>query len=36
MQPTALRTLVGRYDPDVLPLERDDVRVRLVVGDDGA
>jgi pimeloyl-ACP methyl ester carboxylesterase len=36
MAPTALRTLVGRYDPDVLPLERDDVRVRLVVGDDGA
>jgi pimeloyl-ACP methyl ester carboxylesterase len=36
MQPTALRTLVGRYDPDVLPLARDDVRVRLVVGGDGA
>ena len=31
MQPEALRTLVGRYDPEVLPLERD-VRVRLVVG----
>jgi pimeloyl-ACP methyl ester carboxylesterase/putative sterol carrier protein len=25
---------VGRYDPEVLPLERDDVRVRLVVGDE--
>jgi hypothetical protein len=36
MQPTALRTLVGRYDPEVLPLERDDVRVRLVVGADRA
>ena len=36
MQPTALRTLVGRFDPDVLPLERDDVRVRLVVDGDGA
>ena len=36
MQPAALRTLVGRFDPEVLPLERDDVRVRLVVGGDGA
>ena len=36
MPPTALRTLVDRYDPDVLPLERHDVRVRLVVEDDGA
>jgi pimeloyl-ACP methyl ester carboxylesterase len=36
MQPAALRTLVGRYDPEVLPLERGNVRVRLVVGDDGA
>jgi pimeloyl-ACP methyl ester carboxylesterase len=36
MQPAALRTLVGRYDAEVLPLERDNVRVRLVVGDDGA
>jgi pimeloyl-ACP methyl ester carboxylesterase len=34
MQPAALRTLVGRYDAEVLPLERDEVRVRLVV--DGA
>jgi len=25
---------VGRYDPDVLPLERDEVRVRLVAGDE--
>jgi pimeloyl-ACP methyl ester carboxylesterase len=33
VQPTALRTLVGRYDPDVLPLERQEVRVRLVAGD---
>src|SRR3954470_15851131 len=36
MPPAALRKLVDRYDPEVLPLERDDVRVRLVVGDDGA
>lgn len=36
MQPTALTTLVGRYDPEVLPLERDDVRVRLVVAEDRA
>jgi pimeloyl-ACP methyl ester carboxylesterase len=35
MPPAALRTLVDRYDPEVLPLERG-VRVRLVVGDDGA
>jgi pimeloyl-ACP methyl ester carboxylesterase len=34
MQPAALRTLVGRYDAEVLPLEDDEVRVRLVV--DGA
>ena len=27
---------MGRYDPEVLPLERDDVRVRLVVADDRA
>lgn len=25
---------MGRYDPDVLPLERDEVRVRLVAGDE--
>jgi pimeloyl-ACP methyl ester carboxylesterase len=36
MRPAALDTLVGRYDPDVLPLERDKVRIRLVVGGDGA
>src|SRR5438105_2830629 len=36
MQPAALRTLVGRYDPEVLPLERPDVRVRLVVARDRA
>jgi pimeloyl-ACP methyl ester carboxylesterase len=36
MQPAALRTLVGRFDPDVLPLERDGVRVRLVVDGEGA
>jgi len=36
MQPAALRTLVGRYDPEVLPLERDGVRVRLEVGADRA
>lgn len=31
----ALRTLVDRYDPDVFPVEREGVRVRLaVVGDD--
>jgi pimeloyl-ACP methyl ester carboxylesterase len=29
VQPAALRTLVDRYDPEVLPLERDGVRVRL-------
>jgi pimeloyl-ACP methyl ester carboxylesterase/putative sterol carrier protein len=34
VQPAALRTLVGRYDADVLPLERDPVRVRLVAGGD--
>jgi pimeloyl-ACP methyl ester carboxylesterase len=34
VQPAALRTLVGRYDADVLPLERDPVRVRLVAGAD--
>jgi pimeloyl-ACP methyl ester carboxylesterase len=34
VQPAALRTLVGRYDADVLPLERDRVRVRLVAGGD--
>jgi pimeloyl-ACP methyl ester carboxylesterase len=31
--PDSLQTLVGRFDPETLPLERD-VRVRLVVGDD--
>jgi pimeloyl-ACP methyl ester carboxylesterase len=33
MQPAALRSLVGRFDRDVLPLDRDGVRVRLAVGE---
>jgi pimeloyl-ACP methyl ester carboxylesterase len=32
--PTALRTLVERYDPDVLVLDEGEARVRLVAGDD--
>jgi pimeloyl-ACP methyl ester carboxylesterase len=31
MPPAALRALVTRYDPEVLPLERREVRVRLAV-----
>jgi pimeloyl-ACP methyl ester carboxylesterase len=36
MPPAALRALVARYDPEVLPLERRQVRVRLAVAGDAA
>ena len=32
----ALQKLVDRYDPEILPIERSDVRVRLSITGDGA
>jgi hypothetical protein len=32
----ALQKLVDRYDPEILPIERSDVRVRLTITGEGA